>query len=110
MSEVYEANVNAMHREAEWKAERRETAARINNDIQAVMAAAEEVFAAWARDDLLDRRNIVPVYDHSVGRRVDVALPNRSAMEASARFASAIGEVMRESLSLVAQEAMEEAQ
>jgi hypothetical protein len=31
-------------------------------------------------------------------------------MEASARFASAIGEVMRESLSLVAQEAMEEAQ
>lgn len=53
IQEVYEANTNAMHRMAAAKAEARETSARINNDIQALMAAAEEIFAAWARDGLL---------------------------------------------------------
>lgn len=53
IEEIREANSYAAEHNAAWKAEARETAARINNDLQALMAAAEEIFAAWHRDGLL---------------------------------------------------------
>ena len=52
-AEIREANTYAAEHDAAWKAEARETAARINNDLQALMAAAEEIFTAWHRDGLL---------------------------------------------------------
>jgi hypothetical protein len=108
MSEVHEANTNAMHREAEWRAEARETAARIANDVQALMAQAEEMFLAWDADGLLDRSNRVAAYDHSVGRHVMIDLPRRSALEASARFAGAVRDVAMDALSVSAREAVEQ--
>lgn len=107
MSEVYEANVNAMHREAEWQIEARETAARINNDIQELMATAEAVFMRWAEDGLLDRTHRVTQFDHSVGRNVLVELPRMSPLAASARWARAIRGVAEDALSVSAREAVD---
>ena len=56
LAEIREANSYASERNAEWRAECRETAARIRNDIQAVMAQVEEVLLAWERDGLLDMK------------------------------------------------------
>ena len=90
-----------------WQIEARETAARINNDIQGLMAAAETVFLRWAEDGLLDRTHRVAAFDHSVGRHVMIDLPRRSALEASARFAGAVRDVAMDALSLSAREAVD---
>jgi hypothetical protein len=90
-----------------WHIEARETAARIANDVQALMAQAEEMFLAWAADGLLDRSNRVAAFDHSVGRHVMIDLPRRSALEASARYASMVREVAMDALSVSAREAVD---
>lgn len=53
-TEIREANTYAAEHDAAWKAEARETAARVRNDIQAIIAQVEEVYLAWERDGLLD--------------------------------------------------------
>jgi len=93
--------------DASWRIEARETAARIANDVQEIMAAAEAVFLRWAEDGLLDRSNRVAAFDHSVGRHVMIDLPRRSALEASARFAGAVRDVAMDALSVSAREAVD---
>lgn len=55
-NEIREANRYNDQHEAAWKAEARETAARVRNDIQAIIAQVEEVYLAWERDGLLDMK------------------------------------------------------
>jgi hypothetical protein len=45
--------------------------------------------------------------DYSVGRKVLVHLPRRSALEASARYASMVREVAMDALSVSAREAVD---
>lgn len=55
-TEIREANTYAAEHDAAWKAEARETAARVRNDIQEVISRVEEVYLAWERDGLLDMK------------------------------------------------------
>lgn len=55
-AEITEANSYASQHDAAWKAEARETAARIRNDLQAIIAQVEEMYLAWERDGLLDMK------------------------------------------------------
>lgn len=86
--EIREANTYASERNAEYKAECRETAARIRQDIQEIIARVEEVYLAWERDGLLDRKG-------------------RSRLHACAYHASAIAESMMDARSDDAINAME---
>jgi hypothetical protein len=87
-TEIREANTYANERNAEYKAECRETAARIRNDIQSIIAQVEEVYLAWERDGLLDMKG-------------------RSRLHACAYHASAIAEYMMDARSDDAINAME---
>jgi hypothetical protein len=106
-AEINEREAAAANDDASWRMEARETAARIANDVQALMAQAEEMFLQWAADGLLDRSNRVAAFDHSVGRHVMIDLPRRSALEASARYASMVREVAMDALSVSAREAVD---
>ena len=48
-AEINEREAAAANDDANWRAEARETAARINNDIQELMATAHAASARWAR-------------------------------------------------------------
>ncbi len=79
-TEIREANTYANERNAEYKAECRETAARMNNDMQALMAAAEEIFTAWHRDGLLrtDGRSRINACSYHAAIIRDVMMDARS--------------------------------
>jgi hypothetical protein len=106
-AEINEREAAAANDDASWRMEARETAARINNDIQELMAVAETIFMRWAEDGLLDRTHTDLQMDYSVGRKVLVHLPRRSALEASARYASMVKEVAMDALSVSAREAVD---
>lgn len=91
LTEIREANSYASEHNAAWKAEARETAARIRNDIQAIIAQVEEVYLAWERDGLLDMKG-------------------RSRLHACAYHASTIAEYMMDARSDAAVNAMDVAQ
>jgi hypothetical protein len=78
--EIREANTYADQHNAAWKAEARETAARINNDMQALMAAAEEILTAWHRDGLLrtDGRSRINACSYHAAIIRDVMMDARS--------------------------------
>lgn len=105
--EVAEANENAAQRMADYKREARETAARIANDEQAIMALVEETMLAWAKDGLLNVEDHQMVFDHSVKRWVRQTLPDRSALVAASFIASAVKDVLDDALSADAKEAIE---
>lgn len=88
LTEIREANTYAVERNAEYKAECRETAARIRQDIQEVISRVEEVYLAWERDGLLDMKG-------------------RSRLHACAYHASAIADNMMDARSDDAINAME---
>jgi hypothetical protein len=88
LTEIREANTYADQHNAAWKAEARETAARIRNDIQAIIAQVEEVYLAWERDGLLDMKG-------------------RSRLHACAYHASAIADNMMDARSDDAVNAMD---
>ena len=92
-----------------YRAECRETAARIANDMQALLAQCEEVFLAWGRDGLLNCTRESIEYDFSVRRHVRVPLPDRSALEASAHFARLLRDRLNDALSREAREAIDTA-
>lgn len=102
-----EKQAAAAYDDANWRIEARETAARIANDVQEIMAAAETVFLRWAEDGLLDRTHRVAAFDHSVGRHVMIDLPRRSALEASSHHAACIKDVLYDALSVSAREAVD---
>jgi hypothetical protein len=106
-AEINEREAATANDDANWQIEARETAARIANDVQALMAQAEEMFLQWAEDGLLDRTHTDLQMDYSVGRKVLVHLPRRSALEASARYASMVREVAMDALSVSAREAVD---
>jgi len=106
-AEINEREAAAANDDASWQLQADETRARVANDIQGLMAAAEAVFLQWAEDGLLDRSNRVAAFDHSVGRHVMIDLPRRSALEASARYASMVREVAMDALSVSAREAVD---
>lgn len=107
MSLQAEKQAAAAHDDANWRMEADETRARVANDIQGLMAAAETVFLQWAEDGLLDRSHRVVEFDHSVGRHVMIDLRRRSALEASARYASMVREIAMDALSVSAREAVD---
>jgi len=88
IEEIREANTYADQHNAAWKAEARETAARIRQDIQAIIAQVEEVYLAWERDGLLDMKG-------------------RSRLHACAYHASAIADNMMDARSDDAVNAMD---
>jgi hypothetical protein len=106
-AEINEREAAAANDDANWRAEARETAARINNDIQELMATAEAVFMRWADEGLLDRTHKDVQFDHSVGRNVLVELPRLSPLAASARWARVIRGVAEDALSVSAREAVD---
>lgn len=105
--EVAEANENAAQRMADYKREARETAARIANDKQAIMALVEQTMLAWAKDGLLNVADNQFVYDHSVRRWVRQELPKMAPLTAAAIIASAVKDVLDDALSATAREAIE---
>lgn len=105
--EIRDANTYADQRAREYRAEQREIAARLNNDMQALLAAAEEMFLAWAKDGLLDRTHRQTVFDHSVHRWVSEELPPRSPLEASSYYAACIRDTLHDALSGAALEAFD---
>lgn len=91
--------------DANWRIEARETAARIANDMQEIMAAAEAVFMRWAEDGLLDRTRYD--WERVNGQMERVLKERRSALEASAHHAACIKDVLYDALSVSAREAVE---
>jgi hypothetical protein len=106
-AEINEREAAAAHDDANWRMEARETAARIANDVQELMAVAETIFLRWADDGLLDQTHKDVQYDHSVGRNVLVELPRLSPLAASARWARVVRGVAEDALSVSAREAVD---
>ena len=85
-------------RAAARRAELIEAQAEINNDIQGLMAAAEEIALKWARNGWLDQWGRKSEWDEDV-RRYVLRRRDLSDLEASAQVASCIQDVMRDAMS-----------
>jgi hypothetical protein len=106
-AEIREANTYADQHNAAWKAEARETAARIANDLQGAMAQAEELALAWAKDGLLDTTERRRVWDEEA-REWRMVRANLSPLTVASKLATLIRENLIDQLSPAALAAMDE--
>lgn len=91
------------------RAELREAQAEINNDIQGLMAAAEEIALKWARNGWLDQWARKSEWDDDV-RRYVLRRVEQSDLQASAQVAGCIQDVMRDAMSDSFKRELEDAQ
>ena len=106
IEEIREANTYAAEHDAAWKAEARETAARIANDLQGLMAQAEEMALAWHRDGLLETTEKRRVWDEEA-REWRMIRANLSPLTVASRLAQMVRESAMDQLSAQAVEAIE---
>lgn len=88
----------------EWERECAETDARVRQDVQELVCRAEEIFAAWARDGLLDKRTRRSMFDPET-RQMEwrtVILADRDAIDLQLQY---LTEILMDARSLTAVEA-----